>query len=101
MTSVSINQVKLLDSPSPSTWRQVMVTHLVAVLLPQLRASALALRLIGDYDPLFAVATVRVLARTGGEAGKARLREAMARETRVTVRLAMQQVLGPPVGGLR
>ena len=60
------------------------------------RVNALALRLIGDYDPLFAVAAVRVLARTGGEAGKARLREAMARETRVTVRLAMQQVVGPP-----
>jgi len=61
-----------------------------------IRVSALALRLIGDYDPLFAVAAVRVLARTGGEAGKAQLREAMARETRVTVRLAMQQALGPP-----
>lgn len=60
------------------------------------RVSALARRLIGDYDPLFAVAAVRVLARTGGEGGKAQLREAMAHETRVTVRLAMQQVLGPP-----
>jgi aminopeptidase N len=57
------------------------------------RASAVALRLIGDYDPLFAAAAVRVLARVGGEAGAARLREAMAKETRVFVRLAMQQAL--------
>jgi aminopeptidase N len=60
------------------------------------RASAVARRLIGDYDPLFAAAAVRVLARTGGEAGKAQLREAMAKETRVFVRLAMQQALAPP-----
>jgi aminopeptidase N len=60
------------------------------------RASALSLRLIGDYDPLFAAAAVRVLARTGGDAGKAQLREAMAHEPRVFVRLAMQQALAPP-----
>jgi HEAT repeat protein len=59
------------------------------------RASTLARRLIGDYDPLFAAAAVRVLARTGGEAGKAQLREAMAHESRVYVRLAMQQALTP------
>ena len=59
------------------------------------RASAVARRLIGDYDPLFAAAAVRVLARTGGEAGKTQLREAMAHETRVYVRLAMQQALTP------
>ena len=60
------------------------------------RSSTLALRLIGDYDPLFAAAAVRVLARTGGEAGKAQLRAAMAHESRVFVRLAMQQALAPP-----
>jgi aminopeptidase N len=59
------------------------------------RASALALHLIGDYDPLFAAAAVRVLARIGGEAGKAQLRQALAHETRVSVHLAMQQALGP------
>jgi hypothetical protein len=36
-----------------------------------------------------------VLARTGGEAGKAQLRQAMAHESRVYVRLAMQQALTP------
>ena len=60
------------------------------------RASALSRHLIDDYDPLFAAQAVRVLARTGGEAGKAQLREAMAHESRVFVRLAMQQALAPP-----
>jgi aminopeptidase N len=60
------------------------------------RASAVARRLIDDYDPLFAAAAVRVLAQIGGEAGKAALREAMAHETRVYVRLAMQQAVGKP-----
>ncbi|MGH7524459.1 MAG: HEAT repeat domain-containing protein, partial [Gemmatimonadales bacterium] len=59
------------------------------------RASAVSKRLIGDYDPLFAAAAVRVLARIGGDAGKAALREAMPHESRVFVRLAMQQALAP------
>ena len=59
------------------------------------RASALSRRLIGDYDPLFAAAAVRVLARIGGDAGKAVLRAAMTHESRVFVRLAMQQALAP------
>ena len=60
------------------------------------RASAVSRRLIGDYDPLFAAAAVGMLARIGGEAGKAQLREAMAHESRVHVRLAMQRALAPP-----
>ena len=58
------------------------------------RATAVAMGLIGDYDPLFAAAAVRSVARTGGEAGKAQLRAAMAHESRVYVKLAMQQALG-------
>ena len=57
------------------------------------RATALALRLIGDYDPLFASAAVRVVARVGGAGGRAKLAQAMRAEQRVSVRLAMQQVL--------
>ena len=55
------------------------------------RATAVALRLIGDYDPLFAVAAVDVVARVGGAAGKARLAEALRTESRVLVRAAMQR----------
>jgi len=54
----------------------------------------LALRLIGDYDPLFASAAVRVVGRVGGADGRAKLAQAMRAERRVYVRLAMQQVLG-------
>ena len=61
------------------------------------RASALALHLIGDYDPLFAAAAVRVLARTGGDAGKAQLREAMAHEPRV--HRASRHAAGARTGG--
>jgi HEAT repeat protein len=57
------------------------------------RATALALRLIGDYDPLFASAAVRVGGRVGGADGRARLAQALRAERRVYVRLAMQQVL--------
>jgi aminopeptidase N len=60
------------------------------------RATALALRLVGDGDPLFASSAVRVVGRVGGEAGRARLREALAPERRVLVRLAMAQVLAGP-----
>jgi aminopeptidase N len=57
------------------------------------RATAVALRLIGDYDPLFASAAVRVVGRVGGADGRAKLAQAMGTERRVYVRLAMQQVL--------
>jgi HEAT repeat protein len=54
------------------------------------RAAALATRYLGDYDPLFAVAAVRALARVGGDTGKTTLRGALPKETRVTVRAAIQ-----------
>ena len=57
------------------------------------RATALALRLIGDYDPLFASAAVRVVGRVGGADGRAKLAQAVRAERRVYVRLAMQQML--------
>jgi aminopeptidase N len=57
------------------------------------RAAAVALRAVGDYDPLFAVAAVGVVARIGGAAGKAQLAEALKKETRVTVRQAMTRAL--------
>lgn len=57
------------------------------------RATAVALRSLGDYDPLFAVAAVQTVARAGGADGKARLSEALRTEKRVTVREAIRQAL--------
>jgi HEAT repeat protein len=62
------------------------------------RAAAVALRLIADPDPLFASAAVRTGARVGGAAARAQLTQALAKETRVLVRLAIQQVLTPASG---
>src|SRR5579859_4629432 len=58
------------------------------------RATSVALKYLGDYDPLFAVAAVQVLARAGGAPGRAKLTTALATEKRVTVRRAIQGVLG-------
>jgi len=77
--------------------RQVALQSLAAT-GDSARATALALRLIGDYDPLFAVTAVQVVGQVGGEAGKAKLRDAMKKETRVFVRLAMKNALNPPAG---
>jgi len=77
--------------------RQVALRSLAAT-GDSARATALALRLIGDYDPLFAVTAVQVVGQVGGEAGKASLRDAVKKETRVFVRLAMQNALNPPAG---
>jgi aminopeptidase N len=57
------------------------------------RATAVALRYLGDYDPLFAVAAVQVVGRVGGADGKAKLTAALPGEKRVTVRLAIQRAL--------
>ena len=58
------------------------------------RATAVALKYLGDYDPLFAVTAVDVVARVGGADGKAKLTAALPAEKRVSVRLAMQRALG-------
>jgi aminopeptidase N len=62
------------------------------------RATAVALRLIADPDPLFASAAVRIAARVGGAAARARLQQALAQEKRVSVRLAIQQATAPAPG---
>ncbi len=62
------------------------------------RAAAVALRLIADPDPLFASAAVRTAGRVGGAAARAALTQALAKESRVFVRLAIQQVLTPTSG---
>jgi len=60
------------------------------------RATAVALSYIGDSDPLFAAAAVRVVGRVGGATGKAKLEEARKQETRVLVRAAIDQALTSP-----
>jgi hypothetical protein len=57
------------------------------------RASAAALRAVGDYDPLFAVTAVDVAARMGGASARAALAADLKKETRVTVRLAITRAL--------
>lgn len=57
------------------------------------RASAVALRAVGDYDPLFAVTAVDVAARMGGASARAALTADLKKETRVTVRLAITRAL--------
>ncbi len=58
------------------------------------RATTLALRLVSDPDPLFAVAAVRAAARVGGADAKAQLKQVLPHESRVFVRLAIQRATG-------
>jgi aminopeptidase N len=62
------------------------------------RAATVALRLIADPDPLFAASAVRIAARVGGAAARARLQQELATEKRVFVRLAIQRALAPAGG---
>ena len=57
------------------------------------RAAAVATKGLSDYDPLYAVQAVRVLARVGGSPGRAALARAQATEQRVTVKAAIAQAL--------
>jgi HEAT repeat protein len=79
--------------------RQVALQFLAAT-GDSARATAVALRLIPDYDPLFAVTAVQVVGQVGGEAGKAKLKDALKKETRVFVRAAMERALAPAQSGM-
>jgi HEAT repeat protein len=63
------------------------------------RAALVALRLVADPDPLFAVAAVRAAARAGGVAARAQLQQALPHESRVFVRQAIRQALAPADAG--
>jgi HEAT repeat protein len=58
------------------------------------RGAKVALQMVSDPDPLFAVAAVRTAAQAGGAAAKAQLKQVLPKETRVFVRLAIQQATG-------
>jgi aminopeptidase N len=79
----------------PDEDRNMRITGLTALAATgdSVRARTVAVRAIGDADPLFAAAAVRTVARIGGDAGVAALREALKHETRVTVRLAISRAL--------
>jgi HEAT repeat protein len=83
---------RLTASAEDRNLRQQALQSLAAT--DSARAAAVALRYLGDYDPLFAVSAVGVVARVGGADGKAKLTQALAAERRVTVRRAIQQALG-------
>ena len=57
------------------------------------RATAEALKHLGDYDPLFAVQAVYTVGRMGGADGKAKLTAWRKAEKRVTVNAAIDRVL--------
>jgi aminopeptidase N len=58
-------------------------------------ALAAARTALNDYDPLYAVAGVSTIARVGGDEGKATLRLTLDKETRITVKAAIQRALQP------
>jgi HEAT repeat protein len=68
-------------------------------LLPQqgdtARAVTLATRYLDDPDALFAASAVRVLAHLGGAPARALLLQRLAKEPRVRVRSAIEEVLRP------
>ena len=88
--------VATLDSMTstvePREVRQVAL-QLLASLTDKSPAAAAATRDLNDGDPLFASFAAGVLARVGGDAGHAALQQALARESRVTVKAAIERAL--------
>jgi aminopeptidase N len=82
---------RLTASTEDRNLRQVALQSLAAT--DSARGTAVALRFLGDPDPLFAVTAVGVVARTGGTDGKAKLSQALAAERRVTVRRAIRAMV--------
>ena len=82
----------LTASAEPRNARQVGL-NILSQWPDKARAIAVATRYLSDGDPLFAVSAVGTIAQAGGDPGKAVLRQALARETRVTVRAAIQQAV--------
>jgi hypothetical protein len=81
---------------APAEPRAVRTSALAALVdrADSARAAAVAAKYVADPDPIFAVAAVRTLARSGGDKARATFDEAMKRETRVTVLAALRHALG-------
>ena len=88
-----------LTAPAEDRGIRMTALNALAASGDSARATAVALRAIGDPDPLFAAAAAGLVGRVGGTAGKATLAEALKKETRVTVRAAMTRVLQGGGGG--
>ena len=86
--------IESLTAESESRNVRTAALGMLAQLPDKTRAIAVATRSLADGDPLFAASAARRLGQVGGDAGKAALRQALGRETRVTVREAMRQALG-------
>jgi aminopeptidase N len=84
-----------LTAPSEPRDLRVGALHALTQLPDTARAVAVATKGISDYDPLYAVQAVRVLATIGGAPGRATLEKAQSAETRVTVKAAIVQALKP------
>ena len=82
-----------LTRPEEDRNLRVEALRLLAAWPDKTRAVAVATRSLTDADPLFASAAARQLGAIGGEAGRAALSGAAARESRVTVRAAISAAL--------
>jgi HEAT repeat protein len=85
---------------APSEERSLRTTALDALAASgdSVRATRVALKLIADPDPLFARAAVADAGKVGGATARAALTAALPKETRVFVRIAIQEALKPAPG---
>ena len=82
--------------PSEDRFLRTAALDALAATGDSARASQVALRLVADPDPLFAQSAVRDAAKVGGASARAALNAALPKESRVFVRLAIQNALKPP-----
>jgi aminopeptidase N len=85
-----------LTAPDEDRNLRLSGLNLLAATGDSARATDVARRALADSDPIYAIGAVQVVGRVGGAAARDRLREAQKRETRVTVRAAIEQVLEGP-----
>jgi len=85
-----------LTAPSEGRNLRTAALDALAATGDSARASQVALKLVADPDPLFAQSAVADAAKVGGASARAHLATALAKETRVFVRLAIQKALTPP-----
>jgi len=85
-----------LTAPSEDRNLRTAALDALAATGDSARASQVALQLVADPDPLFAQSAVADAAKVGGANARAALSAALPKETRVFVRLAIQNALKPP-----
>jgi len=85
-----------LTAPSEDRNLRTAALDALAATGDSARASQVALKLVADPDPLFAESAVADAAKVGGASARAALTRALPKESRVFVRLAIQNALKPP-----